>query len=45
MGVVPDVGEPLSPQAADLVRRVARVVLAGAADLMAEVHATVLARG
>ena len=34
MAVVPDAGEPLSPQAADLVRRVARVVLDEAADLL-----------
>ena len=39
----PDSGEPLSPQAADLVRRVARVFLDEPADLMAEVHAAVLA--
>jgi DNA-binding PucR family transcriptional regulator len=43
MGVVADAGEPLSPQAADLVRRVARVFLDEPADLMAEVHAAVLA--
>jgi DNA-binding PucR family transcriptional regulator len=43
MAVVPDAGEPLSPQAADLVRRVARVFLDEPADLMAEVHAAVLA--
>jgi hypothetical protein len=27
MAVVPDAGEPLSPQAADLIRQVARVAL------------------
>ena len=43
MAVVPDAGEALSPQAADLIRRVARVVLDEPADLMAEVHAAVLA--
>ena len=43
MAVVPDAGKPLSPQAADLTRRVARVVLGEPADLMAEVHAAVLA--
>ena len=42
MAVVPD-GEALSPQAADLVRRVARVFLDEPADLMAEVHAAVSA--
>jgi len=40
---VPDTGEPLSPQAADLARRVARVFLDEPADLMAEVHAAVSA--
>ena len=34
MAVVPDAGGPLSPQPADLVRRVARVVLDEAADLL-----------
>ena len=43
MAVVADAGEPLSPQAADLVRRVARVFLDEPADLMAEVHAAVSA--
>ena len=43
MAVVPDVGESLSPEAADLVRRVARVFLDEPADLMAEVHAAVSA--
>ena len=43
MAVVADAGEPLSPQAADLVRRVARVFLDEPADLMAEVHAAVAA--
>ena len=43
MAVVPDAGEPLSPQAADLVRRVARVFLDEPADLMAELHAAVSA--
>jgi len=48
MAVVPDAGEPdarepLSPQAADLVRRIARVILNEPADLMAEVHAAVSA--
>jgi DNA-binding PucR family transcriptional regulator len=40
---VPDAGELLSPQAADLVRRVARVFLDEPADLMAEMHAAVSA--
>jgi len=43
MMVVPGVGEPLSPQAADLVRRIARMILDEPADLMAEVHAAVSA--
>jgi DNA-binding PucR family transcriptional regulator len=43
MAVVADAWEPLSPQAADLVRRVARVFLDEPADLMAEVHAAVAA--
>ena len=43
MAVVPDAGEPLSPQAADLIRRIARVFLDEPADLMAELHAAVLA--
>jgi DNA-binding PucR family transcriptional regulator len=43
MAVVPDDGELLSPQAADLVRRIARVILDEPADLMAEVHAAVSA--
>src|SRR6185437_5787628 len=43
MAVVADAGEPLSPQAADLVRRIARVVLDEPADLMAELHAAVSA--
>ena len=38
-----DAGEPLSPQAADLVRRIARGVLDEPADLMAEVYAAVSA--
>ena len=40
---MPDAGEPLSPQAADLVRRIARVFLDEPADLMAELHAAVSA--
>jgi len=40
---VPDNGEPLSPQAADLVRRIARGVLDEPADLMAEVYTAVSA--
>jgi DNA-binding PucR family transcriptional regulator len=40
---VPGAQEPLSPQAADLVRRIARVFLDEPADLMAEVHAAVSA--
>jgi DNA-binding PucR family transcriptional regulator len=40
---VADAGEALSPQAADLVRRIARVILDEPADLMAEVHAAVSA--
>ena len=43
MAVVADAGEPLSPQAADLVRRIARVFLDEPADLMAELHAAVSA--
>ena len=38
-----DAGEPLSPQAADLIRRIARVFLDEPADLMAELHAAVSA--
>ena len=45
MVVVPDAGEPLSPQAADLVRRVARVFLDEPADLMAEAARGHLSRG
>ena len=40
---MPDAGEPLSPQAADLIRQVARVFLDEPADLMAEVHAAISA--
>ena len=40
---MPDAGEPLSPQAADLVRRIARTVLDEPADLMDQVHAAVSA--
>jgi DNA-binding PucR family transcriptional regulator len=40
---VADAGEPLSPQAADLIRRIARVFLDEPADLMAELHAAVSA--
>jgi hypothetical protein len=43
MGGVPDAGEPLSPQAADLVRRIARVFPDEPAGLMAEAHAAVSA--
>ena len=43
MAVVADAGEPLSPQAADLIRQIARVFLDEPADLMAGVHAAVLA--
>jgi DNA-binding PucR family transcriptional regulator len=48
MGIVPDSGEPdagesLSSQAADLVRRIARVVLDESAGLMDQVHAAVSA--
>jgi DNA-binding PucR family transcriptional regulator len=43
MAVVPDNGQPLSPQAADLVRRIARVFLDEPADLMAEMYAAVSA--
>jgi DNA-binding PucR family transcriptional regulator len=43
MGVVPDAGEPLSPQAAELVRRIARVFLDEPADLMDQVHSAVSA--
>jgi hypothetical protein len=40
---VADAGEPPSPQAADLIRRVAQVFLDEPADLMAEMHAAVSA--
>jgi DNA-binding PucR family transcriptional regulator len=40
---VPDAGEPLSAQAADLVRRIARGILDEPAGLMAEVQAAVSA--
>jgi len=40
---VADAGDPLSPQAADLVRRIARVFLDEPADLMDQVQAAVLA--
>lgn len=43
MAVVPDVGESLSPEAADLVRRVARVFLDEPADLMTEAYTAVSA--
>ena len=43
MAVVPDAGEPLSPQAADLIRQIAQVFLDEPADLMAELHAAVSA--
>jgi DNA-binding PucR family transcriptional regulator len=43
LAAVPDTGEPLSPQAADLVRRIARVFLDEPADLMAQVYAAVSA--
>ena len=43
MAVVADAGEPLSPQAADLIRRIARVFLDEPADLMAELHVAVSA--
>ena len=39
----PDAGEPLSPQAADLVRRIARTILDDPDDLMDQVHAAVSA--
>ena len=39
----PDAGEPLSPQAADLVRHVAQMILDEPADLMDQVHAAVSA--
>jgi hypothetical protein len=42
MAVVPGAGEPLSPQAAGLARRIARVFLDEPAGLMAEVHAAVI---
>ena len=41
MAVVADTREPLSPQAADLIRQIAQVFLDEPADLMAEVHAAV----
>ena len=40
---MPDAGEPLSPQAAELVRRIARVFLDEPADLMDQVHSAVSA--
>ena len=40
---MPGAGEPLSPQAANLVRRLARGILDEPADLMAEVYAAVSA--
>ena len=40
---MPDTGEPLSPQAADLARRIARVFLDEPADLMDQVHSAVSA--
>ena len=43
MVVVPEAGEPLSPQAADLVRRIARTVLDEPAYQMEQVHAAVSA--
>ena len=43
MAVVADAGEPLSPQAADLIRQIARVFLDEPADLMAGLHAAVSA--
>jgi DNA-binding PucR family transcriptional regulator len=43
MAVVPDAADSLSPQAADLVRRIARVMLDEPADLMAAVQAAVSA--
>jgi hypothetical protein len=43
MTVVPDAGKPLSPQAADLVRQIARGILDEPADLMDQVHAAVAA--
>jgi DNA-binding PucR family transcriptional regulator len=43
MTAVSDHGQPLSPQAADLIRRIARVFLDEPADLMAEVYAAVSA--
>ena len=39
----PDAGEPLSPQAADLVRRIARTILDEPDNLMDQVHAAVAA--
>jgi DNA-binding PucR family transcriptional regulator len=43
LAAVADAGEPLSPRAADLVRRIARGVLDEPAGLMAEVYAAVSA--
>src|SRR5215469_7352301 len=43
MAVVPNAGEPLSPQAADLARRIAQIFLDEPADLMDQVHAAVSA--
>jgi DNA-binding PucR family transcriptional regulator len=43
MTVVPDAGEPLSPQAVDLVRRVAQEILDEPAELMNQMQAAVSA--
>jgi DNA-binding PucR family transcriptional regulator len=43
MAVVPEAAEPLSPQAADLVRRIARAILDEPAELMDQVQAAVSA--
>jgi DNA-binding PucR family transcriptional regulator len=43
MTVVPEAGEPLSPQAAELVRRIAQGILDEPADLMGQVYAAVSA--
>jgi DNA-binding PucR family transcriptional regulator len=43
MAVMPDSGQPLSPQAADLVRRLAQGILDEPVDLMAEIYTAVSA--
>ena len=45
MAVVPDAREPLSPQAADLFRWIARAILDEPADLMDQVPGGRVGRG